>query len=56
MNGKNGDIYVQKSPAATIEVLIDALKKVISPIISFNYRHKTAKSFGTLCSRGNVCS
>ena len=54
INGKNGDIYVQKSPAATIEVLIDAIKKVTNkpnhPVSIIGTRHGE-KVFETLCSR-----
>ena len=54
LNGKNGDIYVQKSPAATIEVLIEALKSITNmpnhPVSIIGTRHGE-KVFETLCSR-----
>ncbi|RYE05560.1 MAG: NAD-dependent epimerase/dehydratase family protein [Rickettsiaceae bacterium] len=36
-NGKQGDIFVQKSPAATIETLKSALQQLFGPAKSINY-------------------
>lgn len=53
-NGKNGDIFVQKAPAATIEVLIDALLcitgKTDHPVETIGTRHGE-KLYEALCSR-----
>tara|TARA_B100000900_G_scaffold414503_1_gene441320 strand:- start:8231 stop:9265 length:1035 start_codon:yes stop_codon:yes gene_type:complete len=53
-NGKNGDIFVQKAPAATIEVLVKALLKITNKndhkIINIGTRHGE-KLYETLCSR-----
>ena len=53
-NGKNGDIYVQKAPAATIEVLIKSLLKITGkddyPTEIIGTRHGE-KLFEVLCSR-----
>ncbi|CAA6807567.1 MAG: UDP-N-acetylglucosamine 4,6-dehydratase (EC [uncultured Sulfurovum sp.] len=42
-NGNNGDIFVQKSPAATIEVLVESIKKIVNkpdyPIHTIGTRH-----------------
>ena len=52
-NGSNGDIFVQKAPAATIDVLVKALlkikKKAEHPINVIGTRHGE-KLFETLCS------
>ncbi|MHB8132289.1 MAG: polysaccharide biosynthesis protein [Mobilitalea sp.] len=40
-HGRNGDIFVQKSPAATIEVLVEAIK------ILFNKKDHVTKIIGT---------
>jgi UDP-N-acetylglucosamine 4,6-dehydratase/5-epimerase len=52
--GSNGDIFVQKSPAATIDVLVKALqlltKKNDHPISIIGTRHGE-KLYETLCSR-----
>ncbi len=54
LNGKNGDIFVQKSPAATMETLLKAilsLKKLIDyPIHDIGIRHGE-KVFEVLCSK-----
>jgi UDP-N-acetylglucosamine 4,6-dehydratase len=53
MNGKPGDIFVQKSPGATIKVLAEALKelfKVNNEISIIGERH-AEKLYETLCSR-----
>jgi UDP-glucose 4-epimerase len=54
VNGINGDIFVQKAPAATISVLVDALKKITSkPDHTVNIigtRHGE-KLYEALCSR-----
>ena len=53
-NGKNGDIFVQKAPAATIEVLVKALlemlKKPAHAVNVIGTRHGE-KLFEALCSR-----
>jgi len=53
-NGSNGDIFVQKSPGATIEVLVEALLQITSkPDHAVNVigtRHGE-KLFEALCSR-----
>ena len=52
--GLNGDIFVQKSPAATIEVLVDALKDITSKydhqVNVIGTRHGE-KLYESLCSR-----
>lgn len=52
-NGKNGDIFVQKAPAATIQVLVDALKIITSkpdhPVDIIGTRHGE-KLYEALCS------
>ena len=53
-NGMNGDIFVQKAPAATIDVLIKALLRITNkkdfPLKVIGTRHGE-KLFETLCSR-----
>ena len=53
-NGSNGDIFVQKAPAATIKVLVEALLKITArpdhPISIIGTRHGE-KLFEALCSR-----
>lgn len=53
-NGVNGDIFVQKAPAATIDVLVQALKKIASmpdhKVNIIGTRHGE-KLFEALCSR-----
>lgn len=52
-NGQPGDIFVQKSPAATIEVLAQALKELFeadNEIIVIGERH-AEKMYETLCSK-----
>lgn len=53
-NGNNGDIFVQKAPAATIKVLVDALKGILNktdhPVNIIGTRHGE-KLFEALCSR-----
>jgi len=53
MNGNPGDIFVQKSPAATIEVLAQAIKELFDSKNEINIigeRHGE-KMFETLCSK-----
>ncbi|WP_417585595.1 polysaccharide biosynthesis protein [Nitrincola sp.] len=53
-HGVNGDIFVQKAPAATIEVLVEALKKITSKknhqVNVIGTRHGE-KLYEALCSR-----
>lgn len=53
-HGVNGDIFVQKAPAATIEVLVEALKKITSKphhqVNIIGTRHGE-KLYEALCSR-----
>jgi UDP-glucose 4-epimerase len=53
-HGENGDIFVQKAPAATIEVLAQALKELLNendyPITIMGTRHGE-KAFEALLSR-----
>jgi len=53
-NGRNGDIFVQKAPAATIKVLVEALLKITArpdhPVSVIGTRHGE-KLFEVLCSR-----
>ncbi len=53
-NGRGGDIYVQKSPSVTIEVLADAIRQLMGRpehrIVSIGTRHGE-KLFETLLSR-----
>ena len=53
-NGKNGDIFVQKAPAATIETLVQAIKELMDkpdhPVNIIGTRHGE-KQFEALCSR-----
>ncbi len=53
-NGKNGDIFVQKAPAATIAVLIEALLRITGKtnhaVETIGTRHGE-KLFEVLCSR-----
>ncbi len=53
-NGKNGDVFVQKAPAATIKVLVEALLKITGrpdyPISVIGTRHGE-KLYEVLCSR-----
>ena len=53
-NGVNGDIFVQKAPAATIDILVKALKIITSkrdhPINIIGTRHGE-KLYETLCSK-----
>lgn len=53
-NGKNGDIFVQKAPAATIQVLVEALLKIVNKenhqIKTIGTRHGE-KLYEALCSR-----
>ncbi|MBO2653280.1 polysaccharide biosynthesis protein [Shewanella algae] len=52
--GKNGDIFVQKAPAATIDVLVKALLSILNkaehPVNVIGTRHGE-KQFEALCSR-----
>ena len=53
INGKPGDIFVQKSPGATIEVLAQALKELFNADNEINIigeRH-SEKKYETLCSK-----
>lgn len=56
-NGNNGDIFVQKAPAATIEVLAKALVELIGqqnhPISIIGTRHGE-KLYEALCSREDM--
>jgi UDP-N-acetylglucosamine 4,6-dehydratase/5-epimerase len=58
-NGSNGDIFVQKAPAATIEVLADALRRKLGvgdhPIEVIGTRHGE-KLYETLLSREEMAS
>lgn len=58
-NGTNGDIFVQKAPAATIEVLADAMRRKLSvpehPIDVIGTRHGE-KLYETLLSREEMAS
>ncbi|OIQ25318.1 polysaccharide biosynthesis protein [uncultured Vibrio sp.] len=53
-NGINGDIFVQKAPAATIEVLVQAILEILGkpehPVNIIGTRHGE-KQFEALCSR-----
>ncbi len=53
-NGSNGDIFVQKAPAATIEVLVKALLDIMGqsdhPVNVIGTRHGE-KKYEALCSR-----
>ena len=53
-HGVNGDIFVQKAPAATIDVLVKALKSITNkadhPVINIGTRHGE-KLYETLCSK-----
>jgi UDP-glucose 4-epimerase len=52
-DGNPGDIFVQKSPAATIEVLAQALKELFdanNEIVIIGERH-AEKMYETLCSK-----
>jgi len=53
-NGKNGDIFVQKAPAATIEVLVKALLEMLQKpehIVNVIGTRHGEKLFEALCSR-----
>jgi UDP-glucose 4-epimerase len=58
-NGTNGDIFVQKAPAATIEVLAAALKKLLNrpehPVKVIGTRHGE-KLYETLLTREEMVS
>ncbi|MGE0315551.1 MAG: polysaccharide biosynthesis protein [Lautropia sp.] len=58
-HGLNGDIFVQKSPAATIETLVDAIKQLFNrldhPTEVIGTRHGE-KLFEVLCSREEMAS
>jgi UDP-glucose 4-epimerase len=53
-NGQNGEIYVQKSPASTIEILVEAVKSHLNaenhPVETIGTRHGE-KLYETLLSR-----
>ncbi|ATL93193.1 UDP-glucose 4-epimerase [Aeromonas sp. CU5] len=53
-HGKNGDVFVQKAPAATIDVLVKALLEILNkpghPVNVIGTRHGE-KQFEALCSR-----
>ena len=56
MNGRNGDIFVQKSPAATIDTLAKALKELYRSDVEINYigtRHGE-KLYETLVAREDM--
>ncbi|MBH0015099.1 polysaccharide biosynthesis protein [Pseudoalteromonas sp. NGC95] len=53
-NGKNGDIFVQKAPAATIEVLVSALLEMLAKpehVVNVIGTRHGEKLFEALCSR-----
>lgn len=53
-NGKNGDIFVQKAPAATIEVLVTALLELLEKpkhVVNVIGTRHGEKLFEALCSR-----
>ncbi|WP_104401044.1 polysaccharide biosynthesis protein [Vibrio penaeicida] len=53
-HGVNGDIFVQKAPAATIEVLVDALKEITSKLdhqVNIIGTRHGEKLYEALCSR-----
>ena len=53
-NGKNGDIFVQKAPAATIEILVKALLEMLKKpehIVNVIGTRHGEKLFEALCSR-----
>lgn len=53
LNGNSGDIFVQKSPAATIETLAIALKEIFNAdneIVIIGERH-SEKMYETLCAK-----
>ncbi|WP_440885590.1 polysaccharide biosynthesis protein [Vibrio campbellii] len=53
-NGQNGDIFVQKAPAATIEVLVDALKMIVDKpnhLVNIIGTRHGEKLYEALCSR-----
>ncbi|KAF7769376.1 UDP-glucose 4-epimerase [Pseudoalteromonas undina] len=53
-NGKNGDIFVQKAPAATIEVLVKALLEMLKKpehVVNVIGTRHGEKLFEALCSR-----
>lgn len=53
-NGKNGDIFVQKAPAATIKVLVDALKMIVDKpnhLVNVIGTRHGEKLYEALCSR-----
>ena len=56
-NGLNGDIFVQKAPAATIDTLVKALEKIANkkdyPVVTIGTRHGE-KLFEVLCSREEI--
>ncbi|HER09949.1 MAG TPA: NAD-dependent epimerase/dehydratase family protein [Bacteroides sp.] len=55
-HGKNGDIFVQKSPAATIKTLAEALKELYESDVEINYigtRHGE-KLYETLVTREDM--
>ena len=53
-NGKNGDVFVQKAPAATIEVLVTALLEMLKKpehVVNLIGTRHGEKLFEALCSR-----
>jgi UDP-N-acetylglucosamine 4,6-dehydratase/5-epimerase len=53
-NGKNGDIFVQKAPAATIEILVKALLKITDQqdhVVKIIGTRHGEKLYEVLCSR-----
>ena len=53
-NGTNGDIFVQKAPAATIKILVEALKDITNKqkhIVEMIGTRHGEKLYETLCSR-----
>ena len=53
LNGKNGEILVKKSPAATIETILNALSKILSkkPKIKVNWFKAWEKHHETLLTK-----
>lgn len=53
-NGENGDVYVQKAPAATIEILVKALLEILGKeghVVNVIGTRHGEKLFEALCSR-----
>jgi UDP-glucose 4-epimerase len=58
-NGKNGDMFVQKAPAATVETLVESLKSIMRAedhqVNVIGTRHGE-KLYETLCSREEMAA